>query len=100
MTGMDSLLVAVPTKLAALPALLDRYLVKFEDEAYKKTFPWVGRADEMREHVDLSEQLPLEILRRQRVAHRTPVRARDLSAGSNLLESASISFSVRAPRTI
>jgi len=49
MTGMDSLLVAVPTKVAALPALLDRYLVKFEDEAYKKTFPWVDHIAEVRD---------------------------------------------------
>ncbi len=49
MTGMDSLLVAVPTKLAALPALLDRYLLRFEDEAYKKTFPWVDHIAEVRD---------------------------------------------------
>jgi uncharacterized protein (TIGR04141 family) len=49
MTGMDSLLVAVPTKLAGVPALLDSYLLKFEDEEYKKTFPWVDHISEVRD---------------------------------------------------
>jgi uncharacterized protein (TIGR04141 family) len=47
MTGMDSLLVAVRTKLADLPALLDKYLAQFTDTTYKKRFAWVDNLAEI-----------------------------------------------------
>ena len=63
MTGMDSLLVTVPVTIQSLPALLDRYLVQFADNAYKKTFPWVDHIGEVRD-AKLRESLDQQLLDR------------------------------------
>jgi uncharacterized protein (TIGR04141 family) len=60
MTGMDALLVTVPTTIEALPSLLDKYLIRYEDDSYKKTFPWVDHIGEVRDaklRAELDEQL-------------------------------------------
>jgi uncharacterized protein (TIGR04141 family) len=46
---MDSLLVATPTTVGKLPALLDEYLTQFQDDSYKKSFPWVDHIAEVRD---------------------------------------------------
>jgi uncharacterized protein (TIGR04141 family) len=61
MTGMDSLLVTLPIDINALPALLDKYLVQFKDESYKKTFPWVDHIGEVHD-VNLREELDHSLL--------------------------------------
>jgi uncharacterized protein (TIGR04141 family) len=47
MYGMDALSVAVPTTLANLPELLDRYIEKYHDTSYRKTFPFVDQIAEI-----------------------------------------------------
>lgn len=48
LTGMDALHVSVRVDLVNLKALLRRYLGAFEDDSYKKTFPWVDHIAEVR----------------------------------------------------
>jgi uncharacterized protein (TIGR04141 family) len=62
MTGMDSLLVAVPTTLRGLADLLGHYLGKFHDDSYKKSFPWVDHIAEVRDP-KLRDQLDDELIR-------------------------------------
>jgi uncharacterized protein (TIGR04141 family) len=47
MTGMDSLAVTLPISIKSLPALLDKYLVQFKDDSYKRSFPWVDHIGEV-----------------------------------------------------
>lgn len=49
MTGMDALTVVVSTAATDLPSLLESYLVQFESDAYKASFPWVDHISEIRE---------------------------------------------------
>jgi uncharacterized protein (TIGR04141 family) len=74
MTGMDSLVVAVPTTLAGLPKLLDRYLEKFQDDSYKKDFPWVDHIAEVRD-AKKRDELDEELVRLIRTGDPSDMRA-------------------------
>lgn len=62
LTGMDSLHAAVRMDLSELRGLLGRYLEKFNDDAYRESFPWV-------EHIaEVSQRDTIETLNRVLVA--------------------------------
>ncbi|MFX0195303.1 MAG: TIGR04141 family sporadically distributed protein [Candidatus Hodarchaeota archaeon] len=48
MSGMDSLHVAVKADLSDIPELISRYHIKYNDESYKRTFPWVDHIAEVK----------------------------------------------------
>lgn len=47
LSGMDSLHAAVNVELSDLQELLDNYLDRFNDDGYRKTFPWVDHIAEV-----------------------------------------------------
>lgn len=47
LSGMDSLKVAIRAELEDLPALLDRFYKKYQDDTYKENFPWVDHLMEV-----------------------------------------------------
>lgn len=60
MSGMDSLHVAVKTEVPDVPGLLSEYYVKYNDDSYKKTFPWVDHIAEVKSKgliADLDESM-------------------------------------------
>jgi uncharacterized protein (TIGR04141 family) len=67
MTGMDSLTVAVPVRLGTLHAILDQYLVKFNDTTYRQAFPWIDHIGEVRDPTRRGEldSALIELLRHQ-----------------------------------
>lgn len=48
MSGMDSLHVAIKAEISDVSDLLSEYYVKFNDDTYKKTFPWVDHIAEVK----------------------------------------------------
>ena len=60
MSGMDSLHVAVKVEVLDVPYLLSEYYVKYNDDSYKRTFPWVDHIAEVKGKgliADLDESL-------------------------------------------
>jgi len=60
MSGMDSLHVAVKAEISDVQELLSKYYVKYNDDSYKRTFPWVDHIAEVKSKgliADLDERL-------------------------------------------
>jgi uncharacterized protein (TIGR04141 family) len=66
--GMDSLHCVVRTTVADLKPLLRRYAEKSEDDAYKKTFPWIDHIAEVTDKklVEQLDELLIQAINGQR----------------------------------
>ena len=62
-SGKDSLLVSVETKLQNLGLLLQYYLKTYQSENYKKNFPWIDNIQQIRDP-ELKGNLEAELIRK------------------------------------
>ena len=49
LSGADSLLLSAHAELSDLPALLEKCLTTYHEEAYKEKYPWIGQMSEIRD---------------------------------------------------
>lgn len=70
MTGMDSLTVAVPSRLTTIHSVLDQYLAKFSDTTYREAFPWIDHIGEVRDRTRRGEldSALVELLRHEKLS--------------------------------
>ncbi|MBX3474224.1 MAG: TIGR04141 family sporadically distributed protein [Planctomycetes bacterium] len=54
-TGKDSLKLSLPVNLDGLRGLLEKLLLQFNDDAYKKVFPWIDHLQEVRDATIISK---------------------------------------------
>jgi len=55
LTGKDALNVKLPITIGKLPALLDRYMLQGESNAYKGIFPWMDQIHEVKSPTKIAE---------------------------------------------
>ena len=69
LSGLDLLHASVHVNLRSLRSLLSRYLVQFEKDTFKETFPWVDQISEIKDPplVSQLDVLMLEIIAEQRL---------------------------------
>jgi uncharacterized protein (TIGR04141 family) len=71
LTGKDGLQISIAIDLAGLQALLERLLVQWQSDAYRRAFPWIDQIKEVR---DANKRNELDALILERIKQAEPAR--------------------------